>query len=284
MERYRQPFALLVCILLLSSACEKKLDFEEDELEPVLAVYGFPEPGESLNMRVSASRSTLQDDFLGIPPLEDCTLSLSKDGEEVETVSEMSSNVYPFQTIIEEGHQYSVRVDHANHTAVSAATSTPSAPSNLEVEVVDQSDGLTVEVTFDDNADANRYQLLVVVDNGNNQYLTGWSTSSEYFELDPLEGESYFYENGFFLDDLFENGQAKLRLNVDYFDYGYGDSGLRIIVRSCSEPYYLFYRSRYLFRQGELGFFAEPVQIYSNVNSGLGAFGGFNDAMQPIIQ
>ncbi len=119
--------------------------------------------------------------------------------------------------------------------------------------------------------------------------------------LEPLETStfSYFLE---FSDELFNGKQYGLRVSfnshsAEYFDeketdYGPGyPNGVEVkqpikqelvfFLQSISKSYYLYLRTRSA-SMNMIDFLSEPVQIYSNVNGGIGIFGSYATAISRI--
>jgi len=113
----------------------------------------------------------------------------------------------------------------------------------------------------------------------------------EYYDIDPFTGDTTIYEylpgfyrtspilensgdydsRAFFTDQLFQNGTIKIDVALYYYP---GSSQLRARVTSLSKGLFLFYKSINLYAQATGNPFAQPVQVYSNVDNGYGIFGG----------
>lgn len=103
--------------------------------------------------------------------------------------------------------------------------------------------------------------------------------------------QSFYHE---FNDELFNGKLYPLSLNVGFYKTVYYDdvnnpknpydggvqtnevekTELIVSVKSISKPYYLYMKSRNA-SNNEIDIFSEPVQIYSNINGGIGILGGY---------
>ncbi len=95
-------------------------------------------------------------------------------------------------------------------------------------------------------------------------------------ESDPLEGSSDFFGTDLlFNDDFFNGKQYSLRFRPEQYGF-YDDSEpqLYVILRTIDEAQYRYLRSVDLQYENEGNPFAEPVQVYSNVENGYGIVAG----------
>lgn len=104
-------------------------------------------------------------------------------------------------------------------------------------------------------------------------------------ESDPLEGESDFYGIALlFNDDFFNGKQYSLRFSEAQgfgFSSGY-EPQLYVVLRTIDEAQYRYLRSVDLQYENEDNPFAEPVQVYSNVENGFGIVAG-SSASQVVV-
>ena len=75
-----------------------------------------------------------------------------------------------------------------------------------------------------------------------------------------------------FNDLLFDGETATFKINLNELSYY---SYLVMNLYSCSEEYYLYNKSYQTAIETTGDPFAQPVQVFSNINNGHGIFGGF---------
>ena len=78
-------------------------------------------------------------------------------------------------------------------------------------------------------------------------------------EIKALEFEIPFYD---------ESGYE------DGYDWSYKISGIRIYLHNISKSYYYYRTSLELYQNTSGNPFAQPVQVYSNIENGFGIFAG----------
>jgi hypothetical protein len=111
-------------------------------------------------------------------------------------------------------------------------------------------------------------------------------TTKQYMVLTDevfQNGGSPWREQGLFNDLLF-NGQNKtLELEIPYenwsgsedgYDWSYQTLTLRLYLHNISISYYYYRTSLELFQNASGNPFAQPVQVFSNVENGFGIFAG----------
>jgi uncharacterized protein DUF4249 len=162
-------------------------------------------------------------------------------------------------------------------------------------------------IEFEDRADEKNYYMLSIdnfrvevfeyYDEFNRVHYDTISYNDSYFESDDIIIEHWMYmENSEFImftDNLISGKTYELNIRLeDYssFDYGYNiqssdTSTVYFNLYSVSESYYQYFKSFSMHRNARDNPFAEPVQVYSNIENGLGVFAGFSsdtDSIQVI--
>ena len=92
-----------------------------------------------------------------------------------------------------------------------------------------------------------------------------------------------------FSDALFNGKEYGLKLNTSFYsntmnsDPSQQDSDNKIVKRelvielqSISKSYYLYHKTKEASNSNDMGFFSEPVQIYNNIEGGIGIFANYN--------
>ena len=97
------------------------------------------------------------------------------------------------------------------------------------------------------------------------------------------DGGSPWKDQGLFNDLLF-NGQTKsLEISIPNNEWSWGEAGyiwsyryigLRFYLYNISQDYYYYRRSLELYNQTSGNPFAQPVQVFSNIQNGFGIFAG----------
>jgi hypothetical protein len=90
-----------------------------------------------------------------------------------------------------------------------------------------------------------------------------------------------------FSDDLFDGKQYSLKFSInEYKDYyGEGQKDIKkevyINLQTISKGYYLYLRTRDA-SDNSNDFFSEPIQIFNNVEGGIGILGSYTSSVKKI--
>jgi len=149
-----------------------------------------------------------------------------------------------------------------------------------------------LSLTFKDNPDITNYYRLVVY---TRSYLGSKVTTDYTFSFDDVvSGNSTGDEVGpptslssnkfnVFSDELFNGKTYSLKFsiahNMNIYLPGHNkpqpSKALFITLQSISKSYYLYLQTRSNIKTNS--FFAEPVQVYSNIDGGVGIIGGYTN-------
>jgi hypothetical protein len=287
---------------VLFTSCEKSEKIDDFPLvKPSLVVNALFSPDDSLILDISRSLSVL--DNAPLKRVSQAKVVLYIDGIAADSLLTASSdNLYHLHVVPQMGKSYQVRVSHPNYdTVLSTSESLPEKVliSKTDILVTDSNswwyfDGqdtvfggyfqAKASVRFKDPAsDGNFYVLRVlVVDTAESSNEEEWpsylsSLSSNDLALD--EASVGITSNSssmlFFTDHIMNGGDYTIYL--DLLDYGFRKSKLYFFeLSSVSESAYLYLRTREAYNASQSDPFAEPVQVFSNINGGFGIFAGVN--------
>lgn len=292
----KKLFALCTLPLILIS-CEKAIDFEGDLAEPLLVMspgkpYGIYPTDNAFSVRVSHSINILD---AGSPEyLDNAKVEVRKNGGSwtdvpLSTGADYEQGKYMTATVQPEVKaNYEVRVSHPDYNSIRASCSIPDSVDIQRFEFSRLLDGDTAdgsyyayreyELTFTDPGDDQYYVVSVVAedpDNPNNRQMVYITSKSPYTES-LNDGDYYYTTDRLYLrNSLFKGRKVTIPIEMEtYESQGYE---YRVFLSSIDEHAYKYGSSqqRYdYFGGGDL--FTQPVQIYSNVNGGLGYLGGIS--------
>jgi len=244
-----------------------------------------------------SSRSVI--DTASFQNIEDAIVTIKDDnGSTIETLNYVENGFYIGQTFPQENQTYNLEVTHPNYTNV---TSSDSLPSPIIINSIDTStivdpingDRLQITLDFEDPESAQNYYLIETY--SVNEYLVIKNSDTTEYELDTIKqfmiltdevfqnGGSPFRLQGLFNDLLF-NGQNKaLELEIPYdnfsgievgYEWSYKTLSVRVYLHNISKSYYYYRTSLELYQSASGNPFAQPVQVYSNIENGFGVFAG----------
>ena len=288
---------LFLSISLVYISCEKVIPFEGDVNIPKLVINSIFQSDSTFKVHVSSSRSVI--DTASFQNIEDAVVTIKDDnGSIIETLNYVENGFYIGQTFPQENQTYSLQVTHPNYTNI---TSSDSLPSPITINSIDTSttvdpingDRLQITLNFNDPESSQNYYLIETY--SVNEYLVIKNSDTTEYELDTTKqfmvltdevfqnGGSPFREQGLFNDLLF-NGQNKaLELEIPYdnwsgtedgYEWSYTTLGVRVYLHNISKSYYYYRTSLELYQGASGNPFAQPVQVYSNIENGFGVFAG----------
>ena len=287
----------LLSISLAYISCEKVIPFDGDVNTPKLVINSIFQSDSSFKVHVSSSRSVI--DTASFKNIDDAIVTIKDRNENIiETLNHVENGFYKGQTFPQENQTYILEVNHPNYANITASDSLPSPIIINSVDtstIIDPINGnrLQISVNFDDPENTQNYYLIETY--SVNEYLVIKNSDTTEYELDTTKqfmvltdevfqnGGSPWREQGLFNDLLF-NGQNKtLELEIpndswsgseDGYDWSYQTLTLRLYLHNITLSYYYYRTSLELFQNASGNPFAQPVQVFSNVENGFGVFAG----------
>jgi hypothetical protein len=279
----RASFIFFLASLGLVS-CRKEIPFDDDFTEPMLSVNGAIHKDSIISVHIGRSYGMLDSDELQVVNNAVVEL-LDNSGNLVEILQYDQNGMYfsPSGFKPAPSTAYTVRVSHptlptASATAVIPAASIAVFTDTARVVYNGEADMLRFSFTVTDQPGEQFYMLEIY----NESYYLDWNNDTIWYEYlegfyrtsPVLENSGDYDSKAFFTDQLFEGGSQRIDVVLYYYpEYG---NKLRARLTSLSKDLYLFYKSASLYEQATGNPFAQPVQVYSNINQGYGVFGGYD--------
>ena len=287
----------LLSVSLIYISCEKVIPFEGDVNTPKLVINSVFESDSTFKVHVSSSRSVI--DTSSFENIVDAVVTIKDgNGNVIEVLNHVVNGFYKGQVLPEESTTYILEVNHPNYANITASDSLPSPIIINSVDtstILDPINGnrLRISMNFDDPENNQNYYLLETY--SVNEYLIVENLDTIEYELDTTKqfmvltdevfqnGGSPWRDQGLFNDLLF-NGQNKtLEIEIpnenwsgseDGYDWSYKTLTLRLYLHNITISYYYYRTSLELFQNASGNPFAQPVQVYSNIENGFGVFAG----------
>ncbi len=268
-----------ICIGLVAllSACEKEIPYLGDDMDQQLVLVSYIEAGDDkVRCSLSSTASILNDEE--IVYYTDATVQITKNGNVIGNAVSMGDGWYEIPVEVLVGDEFRIQAERSGFATVSAVSTVPPAPSGFELvdlSVLDDgySGGYRARLSFDDPSGNDYYQLLVYENSPfSPPYTIGFSSSNPIFQDEDGFGESEWYYNNeaFFTDELFEGDRATF--DIDFYT---SSNDVKIQLLRCSREFYLYQKSVIEYQRTSGDFFAQPVQIFSNVEGGIGVVGAY---------
>lgn len=276
---------------------------------PRLVAFGLFEPG--VPWTVYVSQSTSLGSRVRPGPLQSATVEVFQGTTLVERLAYepasddafYSGGRYVGATVPAEGQAYTLRVSAPSLPTATGSSRTPApvvprVAETTRVGVRDQYSTLyTVALDVPDPAGPTFYRLRATAAR---RTPNGWyEASQQVCSADPVlrqslvdvdlgnAGQACFGTEGALFSDETFDGQTRrlpLRLSVYRQDAGGAqETRVTLHLERLSDDAYRFERTRRLAELAGDNPFAEPLDLYGNLDGGLGVFAGFATARVPLV-
>ena len=277
---------------MLFASCDIVVDLDIPEHERVLVVTSILTTDSMINASISHSVGAF--DASSISYVNNAIVEVYEDGvllgemnEEVSFSSYMdeldSTYAYNFNQNPVAGKIYSYEIAHSDYEAVRAETTVPAAV-KLNVNDVtllseqDDEKHYRVRFSFNDAPEDNFYRLRFRYQNedydGFNDFESNDASMISSSGLQS-DGATFYGDESLFDDEMF-NGTEK-EISIDFFVYN-KPLEYTLELTSVSESYYTYIRSlrAHYDNQDQFIFAGEPVQVFTNIENGLGVLGSMS--------
>ena len=293
-------FLYFFTFTMLFASCDIVVDLDIPEHERVLVVNSILTTDSMINASISHSVGAF--DASSISYVNNATVEVYEDGvllgemDEQASLSYDSSGeldstyVYNFNQNPVAGKIYSYEIVHPDYEAVRAETTVPAAV-KLNVNDVtllseqDYEKHFRVRFSFNDAREDNFYRLRLR--NPNTYYGFAYFESNDASMISSAgvqsDGATFYGDEALFDDEMF-NGTEK-EISIDFFDsksLWFEEEGIEVQfileLTSVSESYYTYIRSlrAHFDNQDQFIFAGEPVQVFTNIENGLGVLGSMS--------
>ncbi len=289
-------------------SCTDEIDVNSS-VDKELVLNSFISTDSIFSVEISATQYIAGKETNGFPTnLRYATINIFEDGTEKETLpfTEKTSDnkaLYKSQTFYPKTDKtYRIEVSNTNYDDISCETTIPIP---VQIESLDTISTKTFKLTFKDSANINNYYRLLIKTtlgkiNANSEtedtiiYVTSSLDGTNIESDDPVFDEdedtdeelidNASEEFNIFSDDLFDGETYTLSFtyNAHYLKNSALDTDngefyfLTILLQSISYDEYKYLQTVALYDRDDDDELMEPVQIYSNIDSGTGIFAGYS--------
>ena len=285
------PPLVLLFTIMISTGCEKSIPFPKQDVQPQLVINGNFTPDSTWMVHISESAAVNGSD----QPRNVAGADVRLMDESGNTIANFEHDKEGFYHILnlypEEGRTYRIE---ASAPGFATATSQSYQPRDFSFSLLDTSHSIFldmpvvfIDLEIADNLQESNYYFIEI-----QKTITITDTQETYTfipyhyvfdqntENDEIDTESSGFERVYLPDQAFNGEKYTTRFAAEKDeDEENGSDGIQsewlVRVSSVSEDLYKYGKTleRYHISNGEL--FAEPVEIYTNINKGLGVFGGY---------
>jgi hypothetical protein len=299
----------LVLAVFLFSSCEEELNIKPDDFPPMLVLNGLVEQDSLFIINVSRTGGLNETFMLGDLFVTDASVKLFDGDNLLETMQHDSLGFYTSTSFAQGGHNYYIKVEKGDYPIAVANLDFSNEPifeiSNFSFErndtiytydTIRSSDEILLhefyvyyDLKLSDNADENNFYSFLAMTKVQEIMICNHGSEDEYIELSELnyrdagvrfedwtDWEKYneqHYGFGLYgfgvIDDKLFNGQD-LVFNFQTFFRTSEIGDFSIVVKSYPEGLFKYYETADLYQDVHDNPFSEPVNIYSNVENGIG--------------
>jgi len=281
----KKLFLISVVFVSFLAACETNVDIKVPKGDDMIVVDGVFHVDSTFIIRLSKSQYVLSDSWQ-INYLNNATVKLFKNNSFVENLQFSKDGLYFSPTLkCEFFKEYSLEITAPEMKNATTKTQMPAPVTISSFTSVPKVDyGFRGRIKFNDPTEIANYYLIDAFyeykgqsweqGNGNPKDVVYIYPLMLYSD-DPQIDANGIVEEGITLSDNFFNGKP-VELSFEY-DIWEGDT-LQVFVKlnSITRDHYLFLRSKSLQGSASDNPLAEPVQVYNNVDGGLGIFSGMS--------
>ncbi|NVK27868.1 MAG: DUF4249 domain-containing protein [Flavobacteriia bacterium] len=296
----------LIALAVPFISCETTIDFDGDLADPQIVVspvnynssseqyygaYGFHTDMNMAEVVLSTSINILDNGFP--EPLENAIVQIREKDQGWRTFTESVSDGYYTQNQFqfEEGKSYEFRASRNNYESVTGSFSIPVKVEIDDVRLIRKVEGDTsfgepnyweYEVDFTDPGGSRYYSLsayFVTTQSPHVVVSRYYITSASPFTQALSDGDYYYYDEALYMNNtLFEGKKVTIPIRVQDPLNPITEYSLGVVLRSLDENAYKYNSSiqRYNFFGGGGDPFSQPVQVFTNIQNGLGYVGGFS--------
>jgi hypothetical protein len=274
--------------MLLS--CEPPAVVDLPEPAPKLVINCVSQDTRLWRCSVSASKGILE--FLPFEPVSNASIDLYSNQQLIESwtlINNFDKGLYGSKTLTPiPGETYTI-IAHAE--SFPTVTSTYTHPTTVPITALvvhflgpsptgESSTNIQLDVEFTDPAGQNYYAVLARRKSEDSQFPPAAAALALSF-VDPSyrENSQIFFETIIFTDQFFDGKKVTMGFNSIIYEVP-GDPDLpyyTVSLMNLSKEYFDYLKTSNLQSISQRDPFAQPVKVHTNIDHGLGVFGGFSE-------
>lgn len=293
----KKLFSLYISLIIITflSGCddafETTLEIDPPEHTPQLVVHAYASTSDGdINVQVDESKGIL--DNTTPQHISGATVSIWLGTDILAIIPEVADPfLFDFNYKLVDsdiqfvaGNQYRIEVEAPNYPKAIGICTVPSKVSIDQIRfeldgpaTSDSDDNSEIEIDFKDIGGVKNYYELVPLiyeENGNGP---SYFRETKAISFDPATEEGINYASLIINDLSFDGEDKNISVIIEQLTEDFVSEKLFVSWRSTTEDHYLFNRTaRAQKNQGDNPF-SSPVQIYSNMENGIGIFSIVNE-------
>ncbi len=282
---------ILLFVILVS--CEKIIDINIPEKDKKIVVNSIISTDSLVKVNVSKSLNIL--DNQNAVFLNDASVKLYEDNVFIEQLQNTTNGNFESQSFYPSvGKKYKIEVSHSNLNTVTAENKIPVKVAINSIDTVSKNtegySSYELTINFTDPVNDTNYYFLeaktkMPLDyDYNTGKPIGYDMQNIYiFSDDKIVQAGVDHNGGIVFSDNLINGQTyPLKVQVDKYNFYEDTNMVYFYLNSVSKDFYLYVISFSMNVNNQDNPFAEPVQVYENINNGYGIFAGYSSYVDSV--
>ena len=293
----RKKLYLVLTLLIVLIACEKTVYIDIPDKGRMITINSLFNPDSLLKVNVSKSCYILDND---IQAIENATVEIYENDNLINTLPYLNNGWYKSTTQKpSSGDTYKIKVTVPGMGTAETESYIPPETNIISIDTASvirtDIDGYRYEqlefrVKFKDNPDENNYYLLAPMeihiytydDHEGDTIISDTAQHIMYFESsDPSLIENLWGKGALFGDNLFNGNTYEFVFSVE--KYFYDTTSICINLNSISEGYFKYLATSNKHMEANWDPFMEKISVYTNVEGGVGIFGGYSLVTDTIV-
>ncbi|MBK5277947.1 MAG: DUF4249 domain-containing protein [Bacteroidia bacterium] len=284
---------VLITLTAIGTACTTIVDFDIPLDKPWVVVNSLFSPDSVWQVHVSYSRNILDSRFGSFDPVRDAEVNiLDQNDHVIETLSGSPDRFFQYtykgKTKPTSGEFYSVQVKVKDKLLKAASLSPIAVPiTSLDVDssaFKSQGEAVEMSITFKDPGETKNFYEVKVLRDGFYVYNQDTIRYVENLFVEPVDpAMNNDNSNGaskLLKDNLFNGKNYVFRIKLrSYRIYPENPPRVRVVLQSVTEEYFRYFVAQSLQNNTSGDPFAQPVQIFTNIENGLGIFAGYSSSV-----
>lgn len=263
-------------------ACQTTIEIDTSLEKPKLVVNSLFAPDSTWELSLTRSRSIFDNSGnYNFQPVGEGVFVMicDENNSSVDTLTFTPDRNYHYigKTIPVIGRTYRLQIDVNNEVGLEASSripaSVPIISTKLDSSLYESEEVVKASIVFHDPQNEVNYYQIKILKKINN------SLGDEAIPFSPLDPAlQNNYSNGSLLlsDNYFNGKDYEIRLKVNRSGYRQSASPVRIVLETVSEEHFKYFNTKNVQNKANGDPFAQPSQIFSNINNGLGIFAGYS--------
>jgi len=292
----KKKLYLVLILIIVLIACEKTVYIDIPDKGRKITINSLFNPDSLLKVYVSKSCYILDYD---IQAIENATVEIYENGILIDTLPYLNNGLYKSATQKpSSGDRYKIIVTVPGMGTAETESYIPPETNIISIDTAlvmrTDIDGykyeqLEFKVKFKDNPDKNNYYLLALTqiniytydDYEGDTIITDTIQCNRYCESDDPSVVEHLWEEGLLFNDNLFNGNTYVFIlsTGKYFEEG---ASICVNLKSISEGYFKYLATCNKHMEANWDPFMEKISVYTNVEGGVGIFGGYSLATDTI--